>query len=162
MTRSAKSILHDRQTRYPVETQQQLRMVPMIDVVFLLLIFFLLSSSFRTQEGFLPAELPRRILHSAGSEVEPLVLHVFSNPDQSCQIQIGKEFSLKIPVHPDGTMNFLPLCSSIQTILAAHGRSLEDPIKLQPTRHTRWDHVVKTYNALWQLNAQNIIFAIAE
>ena len=48
-----------------------LNMTPMIDVVFLLLIFFIVSTEFRTIEGLLPTNLPRQQGVSAADPLEP-------------------------------------------------------------------------------------------
>ena len=47
-------------------------------------------------------------------------------------------------------------------VLAEQGRTADDPVKLAPARGTRWDHVVKAYDALWEVELRNIIFALAE
>ena len=67
----------------------RLQMVPMIDVVFLLLIYFLLTANFRTSEGFLPAQLPQQTQAAARSMVfDPLTLYLDSALDDSCLVQI--------------------------------------------------------------------------
>ena len=63
--------------------RMQLRMVPMIDVVFLLLVFFLLTANFRSKEGFLPAELPRHVVHAEVMELEPLALRLDGKKTES-------------------------------------------------------------------------------
>lgn len=145
--------------RRPSARGMQLRMVPMIDVVFLLLIFFLLSANFRSKEGFLPAELPRQITHSRQMEMEPLLLRVTSRPDGSCRIQIGPQAAILIEPQAE---TFDALSRELQTVLSGQGRRLDDPIKILPTEHTKWDHVVKTYDAIWQINAHTIIFAAVQ
>lgn len=131
-----------------------LRMTPMIDVVFLLLLFFLLSSNFRSQEGFLPAELPRQVTRGQAMEIEPLVIHLQTLPNGTCQVSISGQPTLIL-----NPANFQALAPYLQDILTRQGRHAEDPIKLAPSARTKWDHVVKTYDALWQLNLHHIIFA---
>jgi len=157
--------LHKEQRYFPLRRRRpaargmQLRMVPMIDVVFLLLIFFLLSANFRGKEGFLPAELPRQITHSRQMEMDPLLLRVTSQPDGSCRIQIGPQPAILIEPR---TETFDAVSRELQKVLSDQGRRLDDPIKILPTEHTKWDHVVKTYDAIWQINAHNIIFAAVQ
>jgi len=145
--------------RQPLTRRMQLQMVPMIDVVFLLLIFFLLSANFRSKEGFLPAELPRQITHSRQMEMEPLLVRVLSQPDGSCRIQIGPEAALTIEPEIE---TFEAVSRQLQKVLDNQGRHLDDPIKIVPAISTKWDHVVKTYDAIWQINAHNIIFAAVQ
>lgn len=145
--------------RRPAARLMQLRMVPMIDVVFLLLIFFLLTANFRSKEGFLPAELPRQIASSRKMEMEPLLLRVASEADGRCRIQIGAQAAMVIEPQAE---TFDALSRELQKVLSDQGRRLDDPIKILPTEHTKWDHVVKAYDAIWQINAHNIIFAAVQ
>jgi len=54
-----------------------LRMAPMIDIIFLLLIFFLVAAKWRPAESFLPFKLP---VGAAGNQAvvrpEPLVIEI--------------------------------------------------------------------------------------
>jgi len=138
----------------------RLQMVPMIDVVFLLLIYFLLTANFRTQEDFLPAQLPQQAQAAAGSLVfDPLAIYLDSTSDDTCLIQIDSPqggVSVSLPADAD----FSTLQKQLETILAAQGRTTQDPIKLIPTGNTKWHHFVKAYGCLWQIGAKNIIFAV--
>jgi biopolymer transport protein ExbD len=135
--------------------------VPMIDVVFLLLIFFMLSANLRGNEGFLPAMLPQTGSGHKTMEMEPLLIYLSSQPDGSCQVQIGRIESFV--VQPGiNQADFQALGERLSRILARQGRRLDDPIKLAPGWNTRWDDVVKAYDALWRINLTNIIFAEVE
>jgi len=142
-------------------TTLQMRMVPLIDVVFLLLIFFLLTANFRSKEGFLPADLPRQTVSSEIVELEPLLVYLHSRPDGACEVDIGSSISFIIPPEHQGG-NFTALGSKLQDIINDQGRRLDDPVKLIPNGQTKWEHVVKAYDALWQINLSNIIFATVE
>jgi len=150
---------HPRRKR-PGSPRFQLRMVPMIDVVFLLLVFFLLAANFRPREGFLPAELPRYVTHAEQMELEPLLVQLQSQTDGACQVAIGNDVRFVIPAHAQG--GFQLLSRNVRGVIDAHGRHLDDPVKLVPTRQTRWDHVVKAYDALWEIELRNIIFALVD
>ncbi|MBN2064548.1 MAG: biopolymer transporter ExbD, partial [Sedimentisphaerales bacterium] len=69
----------------------QARMVPLIDVVFLLLIFFIMTVNFSQQEGFLAAELPANAHSATSSEIDPLAVYIISQQNGDCQIAIGNE-----------------------------------------------------------------------
>ena len=139
----------------------QLRMAPLIDVVFLLLVFFLLVANFRSREGFLPAELPRQVVHTEVMEMEPLQLFLNSLADGSCEVQIGAATTFVVKAAREEG-DFTQLGRELKQVLAEQGRSFDDPVKLIPTRQTRWDHVVKAYDALWQINLRHIIFALVD
>ncbi len=134
----------------------QLRMAPMIDVVFLLLIFFLLTANFRSQEGFLPAELPQQVTRAAQMEQVPLELWLESQADGRCEIQIGLHERFVVS---DFGVEF---SDRLKSVLAAQGRSVHDPIKFMPSGATSWDHVVKAYDVLWELGMEQIVFVLAK
>lgn len=136
-------------------------MVPMIDVVFLLLVFFLLVSNFRGPEAFLPADLPAQDGFSPAMELQPLHIYLHSRPDGTCHIQIDDHPGFVIE-RDNEESGFDLLSQQVAHILKSQNRRTSDPIKLIPTWHTRWDHVVKTYDALWKLNLNNIIFAVVD
>ena len=159
--RSAKNIIMSGARQLVGSGGMQLRMVPMIDVVFLLLVFFLMTASFRSREGFLPAQLPRQALTVAAIELEPLLIRLHSLPDGSCQVQIADEPALTI-ARANPEVGFELLTEQLRAVLDSQGRTLADPVKLCPAAQTKWDHVVKAYDAIWQLDIQNIIFAMAE
>ncbi len=139
----------------------QLAIVPLIDVVFLLLAFFLLTASFRSREGFLPAELPRQAVRADAMEVEPLLVRLETLANGDCHVQIGSAATLTVTGSGD-VGGFEMLAARLQQVLADQGRNRSDPVKLVPTRQTKWDHVVKAYDALWQLNLTNIIFTFVD
>ena len=127
--------------------------------VFLLLVFFLLTANFRPREGFLPAELPRKVTHTAQMELEPLLVHISSDTSGNCHIQIGAVDSLLVANTAAG-QDFSAVTERISLILADQHRTVEDPVKLLPDPETSWQHVVRIYDSLWQANLRNIIFTI--
>ena len=147
--------------RFSSSGRMQMRMVPLIDVVFLLLIFFLLGANFRSREGFLPTELPRQIVRAELVELEPLHIYLHSSPDGTCQIDIDSEVAVVIEPTARGG-DFSLLSDKLLEVLAGQGRHLSDPVKLVPNSRTKWDHVVKAYDALWQINLRHIIFTMVD
>ena len=121
----------------------------------------LLTANFRPREGFLPAELPRQITRSELVELEPLLIYLHSRPDGSCAVDIGDVASFTIK-SPEAGGSFSDLGVELRKIIAQQGRKRDDPVKLIPNSLTKWDHVVKTYDTLWQLDLRNIIFTMVE
>ena len=73
-----------------------LRMAPMIDMVFLLLIFFLVAAKWRPKENFLPLQLPTA--HAQDTTLgrpEPLIIHI-SAKQTGCQVQIGQLYTVQL------------------------------------------------------------------
>ncbi len=155
---------HPNRTHRKERRRFEIKMTPMIDVVFLLLIFFLLTANFRSKEGFLPAELPQQVTRAEQLEFVPLDVQVDSKPDGSCHVQIGQTEAFAIQLKTDETQRseFDILSQRLKSVLDEQGRGLMDPIKLIPTARTKWDHVVKAYDAIWQLDLKNITFVLAE
>jgi len=155
-------VLHRYQSYHPLRPKRvagsgvQLRMAPMIDVVFLLLIFFLLTANFRSKEGFLPAELPKQVTRAAQMEQVPLELWLESQTDGRCEVQIGLDERFIISDFDE------TFTERLKKVLAAQGRSVRDPVKFMPSGATTWDHVVKAYDALWELELEQIVFVLAK
>ncbi|MBN2377726.1 MAG: biopolymer transporter ExbD [Sedimentisphaerales bacterium] len=189
--RKNEEVQHRRYRSHRERPRIQLLLVPMIDVVFLLLTFFLLTASFRPAEAFLPAELPGGSAADVEvMELEPLLIFLESRPDGGCLVQIGNDVEFEVVdsstkaltgqsakagrmrieqlpeqvgfEHWPEQISFEQLPGKIELVLKQQHRSSDDPVKLIPQRQTNWDHVLKTYHALWRLNLTNIIFAIVE
>ena len=181
--RKNEEVQHRRYRSHRGRPRIQLLLVPMIDIVFLLLTFFLLTASFRPAEAFLPAELPGGVAAEAEvMELEPLLIFLDSRPNGGCLVQIGDDVEFEVvgqsakvgrlgaeqwPEQVDfeqlpEQISFEQLPELIRQVLRDQHRSSDDPVKLVPQRQTNWDHVLKTYHALWRLNLTNIIFAIVE
>ena len=141
--------------------RMRLIMVPLIDVVFLLLVFFLLTANFRSQEAFLPVQLPQQATGSVNLEIEPLFIYIDSLPNGDCRVQIGDIEEIVLPFRP-GDLGFDGLSRRLGEILNDLHRKVSDPVKLVPTPTTKWDHVVKTYDALGRLSLTNIIFTFVD
>lgn len=139
----------------------QLRTAPMIDVVFLLLIFFLLTANFRPQEGFLPTELPRSVTNAPADEVPPLDLWVQTDANGDCLVQIGEETLFRWNAARGDPLDVDRFETTLTTVLARQGRTRDDAVRLIPTSETRWQHVVGLYDALCQLQLSRILFSMA-
>jgi len=140
-------------------TPLRLAIVPMIDIVFLLLVFFLVTASFRGQEGFLPAELPRRVEESL-AELEPLEVRLACQPQGGTLVQIGGDAAFLVGRQPGESFDILGV--RLVEVLASQGRTTRDPVKLIPEAGTKWEQVVQAYDVLWRRGLSNVIFAIVE
>ena len=73
-----------------------LRMTAMIDVIFLLLTFFVLTAKFRAPEQFLGLSLPRIPERVSGfSVIEPLTLRIIPQAG-GCIVQIGTDEQIDV------------------------------------------------------------------
>jgi hypothetical protein len=76
-----------------------LRMTPMIDMIFLLLLFFLVAVRWRPQENFLPLQLPVANAGTVAQTVikpEPLTIQI-APITSGCRVQIGASYAVDIP-----------------------------------------------------------------
>jgi biopolymer transport protein ExbD len=134
-----------------------LRMTPMIDVIFLLLTFFILTARFRTPEQFLPIHLPTA---EAAVErfgvIEPLIINI-SGEEGDCVAQIGQLRTVRIEGarYAEGLADF---ANKLTDVLSLQKRTANDPIEIHCDDYVRWDHLVKIYNVLQAARISDITF----
>jgi biopolymer transport protein ExbD len=134
-----------------------LRLAPLIDVIFLLLIFFFISAQFRPAEAILPLDLPAANAQSSAHIVEPLFVYVF-NSEQNCQIQFADKNI--IISEQDSAKDFAILAETFVGTLKDQKRVLADPVILVFDNEVKWDYVAKIYNLLYGLGINDITFSL--
>jgi biopolymer transport protein ExbD len=134
-----------------------LRLAPLIDVIFLLLIFFFISAQFRPAEMTLPLDLPAATAQSTAHIVEPLFVYVF-NSEQNCQIQLADK-NVTISEQSSGE-DFAALVETFVGTLKDQKRVLADPVILVFDNEVKWDYVAKIYNLLYGLGINDITFSL--
>lgn len=137
----------------------KLRMTPMIDVIFLLLIFFLVTANFRPDEGFLPIRLPTAQADSIVlGRAEPLVVGVFASQD-GCRVQIGSAAAVQIQ-NQTQDVDFTTLAQQIFDVISAQKRTTSDPVEIVCQSQVEWQHLVKVYNILFGMGVSDITFCM--
>lgn len=134
-----------------------LRMTPMIDVIFLLLTFFVLTAKFRTPEQFLPIHLPTaEAAVGRFGVIEPLVISISGEGEDSL-VQIGTAAALRIEGarYAEGLADF---ANKLAEVLSLQKRTASDPIELRCDDYVRWDDLVKIYNVLQAAGISDITF----
>lgn len=138
-----------------------LRMAPMIDIIFLLLIFFLVCAKWRPQEQFLPLQLS-----TAGAaemplvRAEPLVIHIASN-EPGCNVWIGQLTVVRIRQN-EVEQDLLTLVEQLQAALTAQHRFASDPVEIICEPDVKWDYFAKIYNVLYGIGLTDITFSLTE
>jgi biopolymer transport protein ExbD len=138
-----------------------LRMAPMIDMIFLLLIFFLVAGKWRPQENFLPFKLP-----TAGADYhrfgrpEPLTIHIFATRS-GCVVRIGQFHTVQIE---DQTIaaDLTGLMDKIHRTLLDQKRFTTDPIEIICEPQVKWDYLAKIYNLFFGAGLTDITFQMTE
>lgn len=138
-----------------------LRMTAMIDVIFLLLIFFLLTARFRPQENFLPISLPAaRADTQQFGKIEPLVIYVFT-ADNGCEVWIGKLQTVLVEDETVGS-DLVLLTEKIADVLRAQKRTAGDPVELVCAPDLKWKHLVRVYNTLFGMGVTDVTFRMTD
>ncbi len=127
----------------------------MIDVVFNLLIFFVVITTVPQREGFLAGELPSDSTVQSGTDIPALaiVIRVYAgNSFEDCQLQIGSS--------ENGPESFAELYAYLAAVHTDGGGLYEahNPVVLNLGVGVSVDQMVKTYNAVVLAGFNNIQF----
>ncbi len=161
MARSIKKIEGDETVHYVSPRAKRGRekarigvpMTAMIDVTFQLLIYFILTTTFRQAEGQIPGTLPKAG-SSGAATVEKL------------------QTPIKITVHPDGPNNTevqfevegfthkFKTAQELYEVLAQRAQTggKETPVIINARRDVRWRYVVEVFNQVVANEFKNIAF----
>jgi len=138
-----------------------LRMAPLIDIIFLLLIFFLVTAKWRPEEDFLPFQLPK----AKGSQVtlgrpEPLIITV-SMQEEGCRVRIG---SRRVCHIDSGSMaqDLAGLMEQMRTCMTIEKRYAGDPVEIICGPRVKWDYVARIYNTFYGAGLTDITFRMTE
>ncbi|MEM9883628.1 MAG: biopolymer transporter ExbD [Planctomycetota bacterium] len=142
----------------------ELNLTSMIDVIFQLLIYFVVTASFMVDEGVLAAMLPQ----GPGSPAPPdelprqtIVIEITSSRDDPAVVGIAWD-------PRQATADFAQLAAQLD--LERHdperGRfggtyAPDHPIEIRPDGQVRWQHVVDAFNAAIAAEYTNVRFAPA-
>jgi len=138
-----------------------LRMAPMIDMIFLLLIFFLVAAKFRPQEDFLPFQLPvANAQNQTIGKPEPLSIHI-SSTQSGCLVQIGQLHFIEIENENIET-DLAVLMEKTENCLIAQKRFANDPIEIICDADVKWEHLAKIYNLFYGSGMTDITFEMTE
>ena len=145
-------------------TRVGLNLTPMIDVVFQLLIYFLLATNFALGEQVFRMDLPDR---GGSTRLDD----PFDIPEEPLRIRVvslgtdRERLSATLPSHYPrqddlaGLERFLSENRSGESI----GLFLSDhPIQIVPTPDTRWEHVVDVFNAVIRAGYRSVHFSDPE
>ncbi len=136
-------------------SESELNLPAMIDVVFLLLIYFVITANFTMDEGVIITDLPEASQSPAQDPKEPL--------------QIGLEGSyneawVRISLNNRPFDSFTQLQQYLIEVQndpsrARQGIYLPDhPIRVHPSRFTRWQHVLNGFNSALRARYTDVAF----
>jgi len=144
---------HGRKKRRLRHTPLTLNLAPMIDVTFLLLIFFSVTTTFKRAEGYLSARLPRDAgAPSVALPVSPIVVRVQ-------QVGMGPgDYRIKLDQFLNTPATFGELTRLLIDIKGNPGFDNNTPVVIAAEADVAWDHVVNCYNAALRAGYTNIAF----
>ncbi len=126
----------------------------MIDVTFLLLIFFLVTTTFERAEGVFTSQLPRDAgVPSVALPISPIVVRV----EQTGLAH--DDYTIELDRFENQPATFDALADVLRAIHGRPGFDRETPIVIVADDDVRWDHVVGCWNAALRAECQDIAFA---
>jgi len=122
-----------------------MRMAPMIDMIFLLLIFFMVSAKWRPEESFLGFQLPAaQAMEYRPGKPEPLLIHICA-AETGCDVRIGLMETIQIQ-NQTLEADLAVLMEELQECMLAQKRFVSDPIEIICEPQVKWDYLTKIYN----------------
>jgi len=138
-----------------------LRMAPMIDMIFLLLIFFLVTANWQPNEDFLPLELAgARARGAAAGKVETLEIYIDGAP-KGCLVRIGQAHTVRIGDKAIDA-DLAVLMERMDECLRAQKRFAADPIEIVCSPEVKWDHLARIYNLFFGAGLTDITFRMTQ
>ncbi len=126
----------------------------MIDVTFLLLIFFVVTTTFKRPEGVFASKLPSDAGTPAATlPISPIVVRI-SQSDAA-----GRYFQIRIDNFARSPQTFGELAQFLIDVQANPGFDRQTPVVIFPESEVRWDHVVNCWNAAVRAKCTTITFA---
>ncbi len=128
----------------------------MIDVVFLLLIFFISTTTLKRAEGILPSRLPRQsgLATEVAPPITPIVVHVRQTGPGPA------DYALRVESFADAPTSFNELAAFLEEIQSQPGFDDETPVVIQAAEEVVWDHVVACWNAAVRAGCKSISFGL--
>lgn len=136
-----------------------LNVVPLVDVTFLLMIFFVIAGSFDTWEGVLSSKMPAIGGSGAATAValpvSPITIRLTrSGPGDG-------DVSLQIEEFPPSPKTFIELSERLAGIQKLPGFDAETIVILQADDDVLWQHVVNGWNAAVRAGFKNLAYGDA-
>ncbi len=141
-----------------------LNLTSMIDVVFLLLVYFMVATEFRSGEEVYKLDLPERDGAAASDpfeiDDEPLRIEVRSRGPVGDDPSLAAA-GIAVPGPYPQPMDFRELRTLLEELLVGGPRGLfprDHPVVVDPVGSTRWQHALAAFNAAAAAGYENVTF----
>ncbi len=143
-----------RMRRRKLPLAMALNLAPMIDITFLLLIFFLVTTTFKRAEGVLAAKMPEDSgVSGPALPISPIIVRIRQPEPSSGHYVIQIDNAVRQPLTFDELAQFLV------NFQANPGFDRQTPVVIYPEVDVKWDYVVNGWNAAVRAQCANITFA---
>jgi biopolymer transport protein ExbD len=154
---------YPRSSRYRGQAPLSLNLTAMIDVVFQMLIYFLVATEFKSGEEIYRMDLPQRLPAQAQRDPfdldrQPLRLSVATMGPGRDAARLGIEGPYPQPASFDELLDFLRR-RRVGPDSPTGLFEPDHPIVIVPTPSTRWEHAVGVFNAAARARYENITLA---
>jgi biopolymer transport protein ExbD len=123
------------------------QIAPMVDVVFVLMLFFMASAGSQVVENELNISLPSGAVSKAGGEKTPIIIDI--SPDGQV---VANNQSFGTPT--DKSLNTLR-----DWLKATQSFGGEDPVIIRPNSETRHERIIDVLNACAAAGIKNLTFS---
>lgn len=139
--------------------RMQINLTSMIDVTFLLLIYFIITANFTFEEGVLIARMPAGTGQAQQQEsVEP--------PPRPLEIRLLPAPPSNVRIHIEGERGINTFTQLARQLEAWQVRDTnpggiykpDNPVIIRPVGEVRWQHVVNAFNAAISARYSNVAF----
>jgi biopolymer transport protein ExbD len=140
-----------------------LRIAPMIDMIFLLVIFFLVAAKWSPQEDFLPLQLPTANAGTAAGPTvkpEPLTIHI-TPTNAGCRVQISVSHIIDIPSQ-NPEQGLASLMEQTKQCFSEQKRYATDPVEIICAAQVKWENLAQIYNVLYGMGLTDITFRMTK
>jgi len=132
--------------------RRRLGLTPMIDVIFLLLIYFVITANFTIDEGTLLATMP-------GNSAENRPEDDLDPPTNIDLTSADDGVTYSIVVNGQRIENATALAGYMTNRVATAQMAKDDIVQIKPQGVVRWQHVVNVFNACVSAELENVGFA---
>jgi biopolymer transport protein ExbD len=130
----------------------------MIDMIFLLLIFFLAAAKFRPNEDLLPLN-PATAEGNKSSVTEPLTVHIEQAAD-GCRVRLAQE---TVTIENETVeQNLGGLLETLRDTLTRQKRLAKDPVEVVCEPDVKWEHLTRVYNVFFGMGLTDITFRLTD
>ena len=130
----------------------EMQMTSMIDVTFLLLIFFLLGTKFKEPAGRLNAFLPK---DRGPNPVNVVVIE----PEEELIVRVMMVPGHKRPIYKLGDIEYPTITDLEQQLLVLHGIKADQPVTIDPDPKAQYSYVLQALNSCVKVGYVEIAFS---